>query len=199
MLDSEVKNVPLSIVVLGCGGGREVLAFQKKYPKALVHGFDISPGMIERARQNKGEFFVGDQGALSRSYDLIWVSASIESHIQGRRCRVQFFNRLRSKLKLKGKIILSPLIRPLGRGTTRHLGSLLLKWSRFQDWEQGDSFQSYWGGHTQSSTLVFCHFYPSPQDFAGEVLESRLSGRVSSLSQKDFCVLENLNDVFQIT
>ncbi len=45
-------DAPLRIADLGCGGGGTTLAIQRRAPLgSVVHGCDISPGLIELARQ----------------------------------------------------------------------------------------------------------------------------------------------------
>lgn len=196
VLVSEVVRPLFSIAVIGCGAGREVFAFEKLYPHGRVIGFDISKDMIRAARSvqpswSRAHFVHGDFEPGESSYDLIWVAASVESHIPGQKKRIQFYSKLREGLRPQGKIFMSPLVRPLGGLTSRRMGSLALLLLKPWAWEPGDSCQSYWGGHTVSPTLVYCHFFPNPMAFRSEVTKAGLRARSPANGDKAFQVLEN--------
>lgn len=72
---------PERILDLGCGTGEAALFLAREYPRASIRGIDISPEMIECARQKIGldpeariAFKVGDAADLpfpDQSFDLI--------------------------------------------------------------------------------------------------------------------------------
>lgn len=72
---------PERILDLGCGTGEAALFLAREYPRASIRGIDISPAMIECARQKIGldpeariAFKVGDAAHLpfpDQSFDLI--------------------------------------------------------------------------------------------------------------------------------
>jgi len=199
VLDCEFKKMPRNIAVIGCGGGREVFAFEKMFSKSRVSGFDLSLPMIEAAKTlqpqaSEAQFIHGDQ--LSGKYDLIWISASIESHIRGQKQRVQFYKSLEAHLSPMGKIISMPLIHPMGLWTARVLGSLMVCCLKPLEWEYGDSLRSFWGSHSTSPQVVYCYYYPSPSHFSKEVLLGGLSPRPFDLKEKGVWILQRKKDVF---
>ena len=71
---------PQSAVDLGCGGGRNIAALQKKYPHANVDGFDYSALSVEKAikynasaiAQNNCTIAVGDVSNLKPQKKTTW-------------------------------------------------------------------------------------------------------------------------------
>lgn len=77
---------PTSILEVGCGTGKNLLALHKTFPQASIEGLDLSPDMLERARKRTAS--AGDRIRVSQriynaesprsanqsSYDLIFFS-----------------------------------------------------------------------------------------------------------------------------
>ena len=88
-LDLALDGVPAPshVLDLGTGTGVVALALAERYPEAEVAGIDLSPGMIEEARQKlspelagRVRFEVGDASALAHpdgAFDLVVLSNMI--------------------------------------------------------------------------------------------------------------------------
>ncbi len=95
---------PQSAVDLGCGGGRNIAALQKKYPHATVDGFDYSALSVEKAikynasaiAQNKCTIAVGDVSNLKpqKTYDLATAFETIYFWPGLEKCFTNVFNML---------------------------------------------------------------------------------------------------------
>lgn len=83
-------DAPVRIADLGCGGGATTLALQRRAPAgSVVHGFDISPVLVERARQRLGP----DEPAVAFEIaDLQTASPASPYHRLVSRFGVMFFD-----------------------------------------------------------------------------------------------------------
>ncbi|WP_028578727.1 class I SAM-dependent methyltransferase [Desulfogranum japonicum] len=79
-----VRGRHIRILDICCGTGSVILAFAKKYPEALVTGYDFSGGMLRKAKQKDGEnrvaFVLGDAARLSYAddcFDIVCCSHAL--------------------------------------------------------------------------------------------------------------------------
>ncbi len=102
---------------VGCGAGREAIGFARAGLEVV--GIDIAPAMVARARDVARaaglmiEFEVGEPmtwPATDASFDAIYFSPGIYSHIPGRTRRVRTLARLRSLLAPGGLIVVEPVL-----------------------------------------------------------------------------------------
>jgi trans-aconitate methyltransferase len=54
LLDSLLPNRADRILDLGCGDGRMIAVLRERWPDASAVGLDLSPGLVEAARQRFG-------------------------------------------------------------------------------------------------------------------------------------------------
>ncbi len=73
---------PREIWDLGCGAGQHAALLRRRHPRAVVHGMDSSPAMIERARARTEDvnWSVGDIASWGPTTpaDLIFANASLQ-------------------------------------------------------------------------------------------------------------------------
>lgn len=164
------------VLVVGCGAGREAFAIEKEYPTSKIFGIDISASMIDEAKknnfQNKIEFLKCEAHELNDQYDMIWVTALLESHIQGSANRISFYRTLRELCNSTvTPVIFTPQIRKLHWKTLAFWSSVLLRlrWLGQKRWEVGDVLLSNLGAHNIHQHLVYSHFYPTEEHFKNEL------------------------------
>ena len=163
-------------LVVGCGVGREALFFEKQETFTQIDAFDNNPNMIEAAKSLHKESNVGFRLSLLDSpslYDLIWVTAILESHIQGRENRVAFFKEIKSFAKTDSYFVFTPQFKKM---TWRHpyfwsSQLLRLRW-KGKAWEPGDVLLANLGAHHITEKLVYSHFYQSKEHFINELIEA---------------------------
>ncbi len=73
---------PETIIDIGCGPGNSTQVLAAKWPHAKIVGTDISPAMIEKAKQDfpDGEWMLFDarKDEMNRKFDLIFSNAAIQ-------------------------------------------------------------------------------------------------------------------------
>lgn len=185
------------ILVVGCGAGREALAIKKKIPKAKILGIDFSKAMISKAckHQQKGLCFLHTSvDCLQDRYDLIWVTAILESHIQGQKNRIAFYSALKKLTHKQTRIVLTPQIKPLHWRSPNYWSSqfLRMRWHKTKQWEQGDVVLANLGAHHKVKNLVFSHFYPSPLHLDREIEEALLKTEIV-LPQESWILMNGID------
>lgn len=98
--------VEATILDMGCGSGRDVMAFSDMGFTAI--GLDASEELVELARERLGiNALVGDMSSWisSKPFDGIWCCASL-IHL-GEQEKERFFNNLKYNLKKDGVIYIS--------------------------------------------------------------------------------------------
>lgn len=174
-LIKDLKNKSPQALVVGCGAGREVFALKKLCCFSKLTGIDVSLKMIDSAnklnRDSDIQFFNLKLEKIQKTYDLIWVTAILESHIQGQDNRIRFFKNIYNCLKEDGHTVFTPLIRPLHWKTLYFWGSQVLRfrWMIQSKWEEGDALVANLGAHHQNDKPVYCHFYPTKEHFKTEL------------------------------
>lgn len=105
---SELEHIDFdSLLDAGCGTAPMIKLIKEKYPNKKYTGIDLSPKMIERAKElNKDvEFIVGDCESLpfdENSFDVIINSQSFHHYPNPQK----FFNSVSKVLKKNGYLIL---------------------------------------------------------------------------------------------
>jgi ubiquinone/menaquinone biosynthesis C-methylase UbiE len=105
-----------SVLVVGCGAGRESIALAKKGFRIV--GIDIVPKMVLSAKESskvhgvseKTKFEVADARNLiydDESYDTVIMVGNMIEHVRGRKNRVMLLRELKRVLKPKGVLIFS--------------------------------------------------------------------------------------------
>jgi hypothetical protein len=72
---------PFSLLDFGCALGEGLRVFHRRYPLAELHGLDISPLAIARAREHCrhfATFAVGGIEAVAREYEVIYAAHVVE-------------------------------------------------------------------------------------------------------------------------
>ncbi len=95
-----------SVIDLGCGSGRDVMAFSDMGHRAV--GLDASKNLVELAKERlEIRAVVGDMSSwiAGEPYDGIWCCASL-NHLTEKE-RERFFKNLRNNLKKGGVIYIS--------------------------------------------------------------------------------------------
>ena len=107
-----VLTSPCDLLILGCGGGREAMAFAKRGFR--VEGIDIIPGLVEGANvyaarhQLPATFKCQDITELRlgpNSYDCALFTLWLYEQLPSRALRVQTLATLRMILRAKGRVI----------------------------------------------------------------------------------------------
>ena len=174
------KTQSLSILVIGCGSGREAFYLEKEFPMAAIDAIDNSPEMIQRAglvaKQSKVNFISGDIFQLEERYDLLWVTAILESHIHGKENRIHFFKQVQALSKAGASAVFTPQIRKIHWKSHHYWGSQLLRlrWFNKKMWQEGDVVMANLGAHHVAGKLVYSHFYPSAKHFEDELYSAKL-------------------------
>ena len=110
-----------TLLVLGAGGGREVIAFARQGYQ--VTGVDFSEGMLalaERAATEQGLSFQALTGEISQlslpaqSFDIVWISRNMYSAVFTRQRRVAMLSTIHRILRKNGILVNSFLV-----GSTR--------------------------------------------------------------------------------
>ena len=137
------------VVVLGCGGGREVLGLLDAGYDAI--GYEPHPGLVEFARELLGARGQGDRVRLSRpselpadapSCDGVIVGWGAYSLVPGRAARVRLLAEARERLEPGGALLLSSFeTERHGRElrVTRSIGSALRRARGRPGLELGDT------------------------------------------------------------
>lgn len=169
---SELKNM----LVIGCGSGREVFAFEKLGLEML--GMDIIPTMIDLAQgkaaeiNSKARFFSNSFPTLNdigEQVQFIFLSPLILNYIQGRKKRIQYLQKLKNLLIDGGEIFIYPSVQKIRPFSLEWLSSKLLQlnsWIRRWKFEKGDHAMTTYRGHGE---LMYFYHYPAKGDFLAEV------------------------------
>ena len=175
----------MRVLVVGCGGGREVFAFEERGFRAA--GVDSCGPMLDVAielaaeRGSEAEFVFGTPEDLSlhdfrgaQPFDLIFVAYSISNHIPGRRNRVAFWQSVRRLLAPGGLLMTAPMIRPPNWRHPHFWGSLLLRmrWLGTGRWEPGDTVRSFFGHHARSERPLYFHHHPHSKAVRDELADA---------------------------
>ena len=174
------------ILDIGCGAGREALAFARA--GFHVVGIDVAPRMIEAARANAEReglnitFRVQSATDLDErpgAFDAAYWAGSYQ-HVPGRALRVETLRRIGRALVPDGVLILMVVYRgPRG----------LLSRSRLVDWlragakvlgaerlsEPGDAYMRETSEASDPREACFFHDYSAPAEVASEVGAAGLS------------------------
>lgn len=169
-----------TVLVVGCGVGREAFALEKMGFKVLA--IDSSEAMILRALslaqrvKSRVVFRHGDVFTLSNiNFDFLFVTPGIIGHIPTQTNRVDFLKKLNQLGNPNCVLFCLPEIRELTPLDTHFWGSQLLRfrWRGKNLWSPGDTISSFLGNHNKDSGLLYYHYYPSYRDFESEL---QLSG-----------------------
>jgi len=107
-----VLTPPCDLLILGCGGGREAMAFAKRGFR--VEGVDMIPGLVEGANtyaarhQLPATFQCQDLTELRlepHSYDCALITLWLYEQLPSRVLRVQTLATLRTIVRAKGRVI----------------------------------------------------------------------------------------------
>lgn len=179
------------VLVVGCGSGREVFALKALQPKLRLKGIDLSQRMLDRATpiaDEKGVEAEFARGSVfeepSETYDFVWVTAALDSHMQGRDYRVRFYKELKRIKKQGAPLLLIPRIDETHEIVFHQkIGSQLLRlrWLGKGRWEKGDMATSFWGFHNDSPQMIYLHIYYGEQTFLDELSETGMTFEVLKL------------------
>ncbi|OQW52859.1 MAG: hypothetical protein A4S09_08420 [Proteobacteria bacterium SG_bin7] len=168
-----------SVLVVGCGAGREAFGLEKMGCK--VTGIDPVKKMIDVAKEEKQkqkskcEFLVTDLFDLkTKKFDVIYISAAINGHIYGRRERLRFYRRIYNFCHENSLLITLPIISELKPNSLMYYASLVLRFRHLADgnWQPGDTATSFLGRHNDSKKILYYHYYPTLRDFTKEMDDS---------------------------
>lgn len=168
-------SAPPTVLVIGCGTGREAFAFEQL--GCQVTGIDPVSSMIEFAKSQKSNchFKVGNPFSIpSCHFDLVYISAALNGHIFGKRERLRFYRRLRNFCHDKTLLISIPEIHKMNRRSHFYFASLVMRIRHFADgnWQPGDTARSFLGNHNDDGEVLYYHYYPDYPSFASEMASS---------------------------
>jgi SAM-dependent methyltransferase len=171
----------MRLLDIGCGAGREALAFGRAGIEVV--GIDLSPTMVELARENAKAaglsitFEAGDPSAISfppESFDVIYVSPGVYAHIPGRARRIETLRAFRLLLLPEGLLAFAPLFfftrRLLSRGrlvdTIRRVG----RWCGIQHLsEPGDRYYLGQALVSSSDSFRYAHYFANAAEVEAEL------------------------------
>lgn len=176
------------VLNIGCGAGREAFALAEAGFEVV--GIDIAPGMIAAAKrhaQTSGKnvhFEVKDATALdypSQSFDYVWISAGVYSHIPTRQLRIDTLRRIKDLLMPNGILFFSVAYRGdslLPRvslyGVFRRIAKPILK-KRLHS-EPGDMLVPYVSPGGTPSKLCYVHLFKDSSEVLEEITLAGLDG-----------------------
>lgn len=172
-----------AVLVVGCGAGRE--AFHLEKMDFQVTGLDENKDMLEAAKVASKDLGSSNRWVLGNieqikpnSFDLVFISSVISSHIPGFENRVDFFREVSKRLKKNGIIAYYPNIDPFSIFDYQWVGSKLmhLRWHKKRKWERGDGVKSFLGQHNTDENLLYFYAYQSSDDFISHLEAAGLSG-----------------------
>jgi SAM-dependent methyltransferase len=175
-------------LVLGCGGGREAFALEKR--GFAVTTTDRSPAMLAGAREMAAAIASGvvfEEGTWPRAdekFDLILVTTGLINHLPGRANRVHFLREGAARLRDGSTLCFFPDIYPFTGFDRYRLGSAALRLRaalRLGRWEPGDTVRSYLGEHNRTPSLVYYHYYRDVAEVEGELSAAGLRARTLPL------------------
>jgi SAM-dependent methyltransferase len=179
------------ILDIGCGGGREAVAFARLGYRVLA--IDIAPCMIEAARRSAArlgaavDFRVQSVTAVDEaagSFDAAFFAGSLH-HLPGRELRVQTLARIRRALTPQGVLIVMVYYRePRGllsrsrlvdgaRAFVRRLGYRRMS-------EPGDGYMREVSPGSDPERLCFFHYYGGPPEVRAELEAAGFSTQEAS-------------------
>ncbi len=174
---SAFKDLPShpSVLVIGCGTGREAFAFEKL--GCQVTGLDLAGEMINFAKSQNSNchFLKTDVFSIPAChFDLVYVSSAINGHFLGRHERLRFYRRLHNFCHADSLLISIPDIRKLNPRHHQYWASQVLRLRHLADgnWEPGDTARSFLGNHNDDAQMIYYHYYPSHAAFSGEMQNS---------------------------
>ncbi len=176
------------VLNVGCGAGREAFALTEA--GFDVVGIDVAPGMIAAAKrhaQTSGRnvhFEVKSVTALdypSQSFDYVWISAGVYSHIPTRQLRIGTLRRIKDLLMPNGILFFSVAYRGdslLPRvslyGAFRRIAKPILK-KRLHS-EPGDMLVPYVSPGGTPSKLCYVHLFKDSSEVLEEIRLAGLDG-----------------------
>jgi 2-polyprenyl-3-methyl-5-hydroxy-6-metoxy-1,4-benzoquinol methylase len=110
---SSVLRRPSRVLLIGCGGGREVLVLCARGHS--VTGIDQAPELVDAARRHLNRRGMTaaliaepiETAPLSETYDVVIFSACVYGYLQGRASRREILDRLKTHLAPDGQLVLS--------------------------------------------------------------------------------------------
>ena len=176
------------VLNIGCGAGREAFALAEAGFEVV--GIDVAPGMITAAKrhaQTSGKnvhFEVKSVTALdypSQSFDYVWISAGVYSHIPTRQLRIDTLRRIKDLLMPNGILFFSVAYRGdslLPRvtlyGAFRRIAKPILK-KRLHS-EPGDMLVPYVSPGGTPSKLCYVHLFKDSSEVLEEITLAGLDG-----------------------
>ncbi len=111
-IDERLSAGPSRIADLACGGGWSTLAVARRYPEAVVHGFDIDDASIALARRNGSGSGVDDRVAfevcdLSEPADITYDFATMFEALHDLSHPVQVLTSIRRSLVPGGVLLVA--------------------------------------------------------------------------------------------
>lgn len=174
------------VLDIGCGAGRETIALARL--GFNVVGIDVSPKMIERAKENARkeglsikfeDRSAAELGYPDMSFDYILFSRGVYSFIPTHALRVRVLSELKRLLTREGIAVFSGYINPYFTGL-KHYSSFIFR--KMLALVLGKGFSSEFGdirlrsvSDAYSLGNCFCHFFSSPQEIKDEIEKSGLS------------------------
>ncbi len=176
------------VLNIGCGAGREAFALAEAGFEVV--GIDVAPPMIAEAKrhaQTSGipiQFDVKDATTLDyppKSFDYMWISAAVYSHIPSRQLRIQTLKKINDLLTPNGMLFFSVeyqgnslLSRASLHGAFRRLAKSFLK-KRLHA-EPGDVLVPHVSPVGTPSKLCFFHLFKDAGEVKEELSSANLDG-----------------------
>ena len=176
------------VLNIGCGAGREAFALAEAGFEVV--GIDVAPGMIAAAKSYaqmsgiKVYFEIKDATALdypSQSFDYVWISVGVYSHIPTRQLRIDTLRRIKDLLMPNGIVFFSVgykgnslLPRVSLYSAFRRIAKPILK-KRLHS-EPGDMLVPYVSLEGTPSKLCYVHLFKDSSEVLEEITLAGLEG-----------------------
>lgn len=168
------------VLVVGCGTGREVFALSEIGNFKKIHGIDFSEAMIAEAQtlntHKSVQFSTTSIHDLKEKFNLIWITALLESHIQGSKNRIHFFRTVFGLCDDSTAVIVTPHFKQMSWKHPHFWSSHLLRLRWRKHWEPGDVLLSHLEAHRITNQMIYSHFYPSRKHLINELNQAGFMG-----------------------
>ena len=161
-----------TILVVGCGTGREAFALEKE--GFTVTAYDFCGPMLDaaielRKKANRSVIFT-DQKPVG-SFDMVFFTYGLSNHLLSKQARVELIKEWREKIKEDGLLFFGGYHRKIHLFDRFYIASLLLKlrWLFRKSVDHGTTVISHFGYHNDEATPLPFHFYQNREEIEEEV------------------------------
>lgn len=161
-----------TILVLGCGTGREAFALEKL--GFTVTAFDFCGPMLDAACElgqqiNSSVQFMTDRP--TGSFDMVFFTYGMSNHLLSRQARVELLHFWSQRISKSGILLFGGYYRKIHLFDRFYFASWLLRlrWRFKKNVEAGTTLISHFGFHNDEAIPLPFHFYQSREEIEDEI------------------------------